>query len=293
MLSILIPSYNSDCVVLVDELVSQVENLGVGAEIVVVDDGSTNLGIVAENASIERSPICRYVVSPMNVGIARTRNKLLDMAKGDYLLFLDADTFPACGDFVKLYMENAGRADVVVGGMRYRRGSDTAVCPLRLRYGAAREAKTARSRSRLPYEAFISCNFLISRRVAEQVRFDETFDRYGHEDTIFGTDLQNAGFSVLHIDNPVFHDPTDTSEQYLSKVRVAIQSLSMHADRLDGHSSLLSLYNRIDALGLTALFRSFFRVFRGRMESNLLGARPSLFVLDLYRLSYLCSVLKL
>lgn len=293
MLSILIPSYNSDCVVLVDELVSQVEDLGVGAEIVVVDDGSTDLGIVAENASVERNPICRYVVSPMNVGIARTRNKLLDLAKGDYLLFLDADTLPASGDFIKVYMENAGRADVVVGGMRYRRGADAAVCPLRLRYGTAREAKTARRRAKTPYEAFISCNFLISRRVAEQVRFDETFDRYGHEDTIFGTDLQNAGFSVLHIDNPVFHDPADTSEEYLSKVRVAIQSLSMHSDRLEGHSSLLGLYDRIDAVGLTALFRSFFRIFRGRMESNLLGDHPSLFILDLYRLSYLCSVMKL
>lgn len=293
MLSILIPSYNSDCVVLVDELVSQVESLGVAAEIVVVDDGSTNMGVVAENASIERNPICRYVVSPMNVGIARTRNKLLDMARGDWLLFLDADTFPAGGDFVRLYMESAGRADVVVGGMRYRRGPEAVVCPLRLRYGVAREAKTARARSRRPYEAFMSCNFLISRSVAEQVRFDETFDRYGHEDTIFGSDLQNAGFSVLHIDNPVFHDAPDTSEQYLSKVRIAIQSLSMHADRLDGHSSLLALYDRIDAMGLAALFRSFFRVFRGRMESNLLGDHPSLFVLDLYRLSYLCGVMKL
>lgn len=293
MLSVLIPSYNHDCVVLVDELVRQIDELDLDAEVVVVDDGSTDMGILAENASIESMDHCRYIVSPCNMGIARTRNKLLDEARGDKLLFLDSDVFPARPDFLKLYVDAAREADVVVGGIDYRRGKEAVANPLRLRYGLRHEVKSARRRSRDPYEEFLSSSFLISRRVADVVRFDETFDRYGHEDTLFGASIQKARFSVAHIDDAVFHDNTDTSEQYLSKVRIAVQSLSMHADKLEGHSRLLAAYEKVDALHLSRLFCSFFRAFRAPMERNLLGRHPSLLILALYKLSYICGVMRL
>lgn len=293
MLSVLIPTYNHDCVVLVDEIVRQIDELGLDAEVIVVDDGSTDMNILAENASIEQTDHCRYIVSPNNVGIARTRNKLMDEARGDILLFLDSDVFPVREDFLRLYLDASRDAEVVVGGIDYRRGKDAVANPLRLRYGIAHEVRNVTRRQDDPYAAFISSAFLISRKVAQAVRFDETFDRYGHEDTLFGTDLQKAGLSILHIDNPVYHDNTDTQETYLSKVRIAIQSLNMHADKLDGSSRLLSLYERIERLRLTGLFSSFFRIFRSRMEANLLGSRPSMFVLGLYKISYLCCVMRL
>ncbi|MBQ2322123.1 MAG: glycosyltransferase family 2 protein [Bacteroidales bacterium] len=293
MLSVLIPTYNHDCVVLVDEIVRQIDELGLEAEVIVVDDGSTDMNILAENASIEQTDHCRYIVSPNNVGIARTRNKLMDEARGDILLFLDSDVFPVREDFLRLYLDASHDAEVVVGGIDYRRGKDAVANPLRLSYGISREVRNVTRRQEAPYAAFISSAFLISRKVASAVRFDETFDRYGHEDTLFGADLQKAGLSILHIDNPVYHDNTDSQETYLSKVRIAIQSLNMHSDKLDGSSRLLSLYERIERLHLTGLFSSFFRVFRSRMEANLLGPRPSMFVLGLYKISYLCCVMRL
>lgn len=293
MLSVLIPTYNHDCVVLVDELVRQIDELGLNAEVVVIDDGSTDMNILAENASIEQADHCRYIVSPNNVGIARTRNKLMDEAKGDALLFLDSDVFPVHEDFLRRYVDASRDADVIVGGIDYRRGEEAMTNPLRLSYGLSYEVRSVTRRQADPYAAFISSSFLISRKVAQVVRFDETFDRYGHEDTLFGSDLKKAGLSVLHIDNPVYHDDGDTSEAFLSKVRIAIQSLNMHADKLDGSSRLLALYEKLDALHLTGLFSSFFRVFRNRMEKNLLGKRPSMFILGAYKISYLCCVMKL
>ncbi len=293
MLSVLIPTYNHDCVVLVDELARQIDDYGLDAEVVVVDDGSTDMSILAENASIEDMDHCRYIVSPNNVGIARTRNRLMDEAHGDSLLFLDSDVFPMREDFLKVYADAAAKSDVVVGGLDYRRGAEAVANPLRLRYGLTHEVRKASARNKRPYAAFISSSFLISRKVASSVRFDETFDRYGHEDTLFGADLKKSGFSVLHIDNPVYHDVTDTSEGYLSKVRIAIQSLNMHADKLNGSSRLLSLYYKLDAIHATGLCSSFFRIFRGRMESNLLGKHPSMLILGFYKISYLCCVMKL
>ncbi len=293
MLSILIPTYNHECLLLVDELVNQIETCGLEAEIVVFDDGSTNMDIMAENAGIEDMPHCRYIVSPQNRGIARTRNLLMDEAKYDLLLFLDSDVWPTSDDFLRRYVTEAKTADVIVGGMKYRTGEEAVSNPLRIRYGLRHEVKSVKERNKKPYHAFISANFMIHKNVAEKIRFDETFDRYGHEDTLFGATIQEAGFSIAHFDNPVYHDNTDTQEQYLSKVRIAIQSLSMHREKLTNFSRLLRLYNRLDALHLSNLIYLIYKHFRHQMEKNLMGSHPSMIVLGVYKISYLCGVMKL
>lgn len=293
MLSVLIPTYNRECVLLADELSGQIEACGLDAEVVVLDDGSTNMNVLAENAAIDDIPHCRYVVSPKNQGIARSRNRLMDEAKGDFLLFLDSDVWPTNDTFLKKYLEAAEGSDVVVGGLDYRRGEEAVANPLRLSYGISSEVRSVEQRVKEPYAAFISSSFLITRRVSEIVRFDETFDRYGHEDTLFGSALKDAGLSIKHIDNTVFHDVTDSAEQYLSKVRIAIQSLSMHAEQLRGHSRLLSLYYLLLKLRLTKPVYGIFQNFRGPMERHLLGKRPTVAVLSIYKISYLCGVMNL
>lgn len=292
-LSILIPTYNHDCVMLVEAMAEQVSNLGVEAEIIVLDDGSSDMRVLAENASIEQTDHCRYIVSAVNRGIAITRNSLIDAATGDHLLFMDSDTYPVGEDFLSKYVHAADEADVVVGGMLYRRGDESVANPLRLAYGLRAECKSVRERKRRPFDAFNSSCFMISRQATSKVRFDETFDRYGHEDTLFGSALHDAGLSIAHIDAPVYHDNTDTAEQYLSKVRIAIQSLSMHADKLRGHSRLLSLYDLIDSIHMTRAVYSIFGHFRNSMERNLTGQHPLMPVLQIYKLSYLCGVMKL
>ena len=292
-LSILIPTYNQDCVLLVDSLTSQIDETGLDAEIIVLDDGSSDMRILADNASIEQDAHCRYIVSPVNQGIAITRNRLMDEASGDHLLFMDSDTCPASDDFLKRYSEAADTADVVVGGLKYRTGEDRTSNPLRIKYGMSSECRSARERAKKPYSSFVSSCFMISKEAAAQVRFDETFDRYGHEDTLFGISLQKAGVSIKHIDAPVYHDDSDAAEQFLSKVRIAIQSLSMHADKLRGHSRLLRLYDIIDSFHMARPVYSIFGHFRNMMEKNLTSAHPLMPVLMLYKISYLCGVMKL
>ena len=292
-LSILIPTYNQDCVLLVDALTEQISETGINAEIIVLDDGSSDMRILAENASIEQTDNCRYIVSPVNRGIAVTRNRLMDEATGDHLLFMDSDTYPAEDDFLRRYADAADAADAVVGGMLYRRGEERVSNPLRIKYGMRSECKDARTRARKPYASFVSSCFMISRKAAARVRFDETFDRYGHEDTLFGASLKEAGLTIKHIDAPVYHDNMDTAEQYLSKVRIAIQSLSMHADKLRGYSRLLRLYDVIESFHMTHPVYSIFGHFRTLMEKNLTSRHPLMPVLMLYKISYLCGVMKL
>ena len=293
MLSILIPTYNHKCVELVFELTRQIEALGIDAEIVVADDGSTDMNVVAENSIIEDIDGCRYIVNVSNIGIAKTRNLLMRSAKYDSMLFLDSDVFPKNDDFLLQYLRHAQDADVIVGGLDYRRGDKALSNPLRLRYGVAREVVSPERRALHPYDSFLSSNFMVNRKVADTLRFDETFDRYGHEDTLFGISLKLTGRSIAHIDAPVYHDDTDSSEQYLEKVRVSIQSLCMHRDELVGCSRLLRTYERMDALHLTGTARRVFRHFKSQMEKNLLSQKPSLFLLNIYKVAYMSSVMKL
>ena len=293
MISVLVPTYNHVCVPLVAEISRQLGVLGVEWEVIVVDDGSTDMSAISANNAIDGMANCRYVVESENRGISVTRNRLMSLARYDLLLFLDSDVFPMNDTFISNYLEAAKLAPVVCGGLRYRRGDGRASSELRFRYGIKVEERTAAQRSANPHANFMSLNFLMHRSVAEKVRFDETFDRYGYEDTLFGYALKESGIGVSHIDNDVYHDVTDTSEQYLSKVRCAVQSLCMHSNQLRMYSRLIHAYDMCERLHLTSVASVIFRHLRKRMEANLLGRHPFISVLRLYKMSYLCSVMKL
>ena len=89
-LSILIPTYNYDCSQLVQQLQQQLPE---DAEILVGDD----------------SP-------PHNLGRAARRNALAREAKGEWLLFIDADAQVRSSHFIADYLAASEQAQVVCGG---------------------------------------------------------------------------------------------------------------------------------------------------------------------------------
>ena len=224
MLSILIPTYNCACNQLVAELSWQADTLQIAYEIVVVDDASTDVDIVQKNSQIATMPNCRFVRLDERIDIAKMRNRLLQESKYQCILCLDADVFPVDADFLKRYTDAMGQARVVCGGLAYRSGNEQNVNPLRYKYGITHEVLTLKQRQACPYKSFKTSNYLIDSKLAQQIRFDETFVDYGHEDTLFGEKLQLAAEPILHIQNPVYHDDTDTAEQFLAKTRCGIEN---------------------------------------------------------------------
>lgn len=277
-LSILIPTYNCDCVSLCSFLSEQIASDAIDAEVIVMDDASTDVEIMERNRSINDLAYCRFVESEENIGIAKNRNYLADVAKGEYLLFLDADIYPVSSDFIKKYIDNKADDGVLCGGLTFRLDGPVKMSPLRYLYGMKFEVKQPQ---------FISLNFFLPASVFHKVRFNESFSKYGHEDTQFGADLQNAGYKVLKIDNPVYHDNGDTSEHFINKTRVAIDNLVEHKDLLLPTSRLLQLYEKLRKFPIGWLMKIPFRHFRSWMEKNLLSDSPSLFIYNVYRLSYL------
>ena len=61
-LSILIPTYNQDCVLLVDSLTSQIDETGLDAEIIVLDDGEA-VGIGTHEELLQTCGVYKEIYS--------------------------------------------------------------------------------------------------------------------------------------------------------------------------------------------------------------------------------------
>lgn len=90
LVSVVIPVHN--CAHLVCQAIDSALIQDVPMEILVLDDGSTdNLDEVMLRYRDE--PRVRYLKNEHQMGVARTRNRAVEMAKGNYIAYLDADDY--------------------------------------------------------------------------------------------------------------------------------------------------------------------------------------------------------
>lgn len=101
-LSIIIPAYNAEAYLpqCLDSILAQ-EHWG--CEVIVVDDGSTD----GTAALLERYPDVK-VVHQENRGMSTARNRGLDVARGEYILFVDSDDLLTDGALKTLVAELSG-----------------------------------------------------------------------------------------------------------------------------------------------------------------------------------------
>lgn len=290
--SFLIPTYNFVCVDLVQELSNQIATQHIEAEVVVVDDGSSDVLTIKENTIINTIPYCQFIHNDTNFGSAHTRNMLAEVAQGEYLIFLDSDLFPTSSTFVAQYVAHATDAEVVVGGLSYRTNNHT-VCPLRLAFGLKSEVRTAAERNMAPYAKFTASNILMHKSVLQRVRFDNNIKRYGYEDLLFGQELKKKGISVTHIDNPVFHDDHDTSLHFLQKTQTSLHTLVQIEDKIGQMSRIVNIFNKLQKFHLTSFMRLVFSLFHLLMERQLLSQHPSMLIFNIYKLGYYCTIKRL
>ena len=138
----------------------------------------------------------------------------------------------------------------------------------------------------------ISANFLIKRSLFLDINKAETKNLYGL-DYLFGALLNFKKSKVHHIDNEVYHLGIDENMDYLDKTRKAVETLYyINKDRNFSHHeiSLLHAYQNLKRFGIHRIFGKILLNFNKRMEKNLLGENPSLFMFDLYRLGHFCRL---
>lgn len=193
-------------------------------EIRIYDDGSPAEESWPLLDDLLEHPRLVYKRLPENLGRAKIRNLLAQEAAYDNLLFLDADGDIPAG-FIAAYQPWMGRNVVVCGGRCY---DERAISPDRMLhwiYGDARESAKAKKRNQAPYEGFQTNNFLAPRSLLLQHPFEEDAQGYGHEDTLWGWQLEALGQEIVHIDNAVAHRGLESATVFLEKQEAAVGNL--------------------------------------------------------------------
>jgi len=289
-LSVLIPTYNCDCSRLVRELQRQLPSDG---ELIVGDDCSTDKDIIRKNDEAACLPKCRAIRPQHNLGRAAIRNALAQEAKGDWLLFIDADAEVRSQSFIANYLTAAegSMANVICGGT-----GNISQCPrieTRLRYDyevAAEKRLTLEHRRHHPYAQFTTFNFLIRRDLFLSTLFDEHGKEYGHEDTLFGLELKRRGIPILHIDNKLTHLGLEDANVYLEKTETALRSLAYMSQELQQHARISALAFRLKRWHMLGFTRTLFTICKPLLRSNLLGKHPNQKLFALYKLGYYTSI---
>ena len=296
MLSICIPVYNFDVRKLVHDLHRQAGKNLPDFEILLVDDHS-NKAFRKINNELQNTTNVSYTELEENIGRSKIRNLLAEKARFENILFLDCDVDIIRDDFLSNYYRRIQIGEkVVCGGHIYQDNPPEPKNYLHWYYGTQREVKSATERQKAPNDSFMTANFLISKELFKKIRFDERISGYGHEDTMLGCELDKHGVVTRHIDNPVLHSGLDTNKQFLEKTRQSIHNL-LHLDQISDKNKtvhfkikVLKAFHTTDKLALHGIISKLFSASRKKMENNLMGSRPSLFMLDLYKLGYLCRI---
>lgn len=298
MLSILIPVYNFNIVPLVTELHRQATKASIPFEIIVLDDCSSEL-LRHQNMDVNNLPGVRFYELDKNIGRARIRNRLAEMAVYPTLLFMDCDSEISSEHYIDNYLPYCDRLLVVCGGRAYKpEPPEEHEFLLRWLYGIKREQLSHVVRSKNPYRSFMTNNFLIPREIILQIQFDESIVHYGHEDTLFGLELKRRGVQVMHIQNPLLHIGLEISWEFVRKTSEGIENLFMllqtgKINRYDIHDiRVLRAYEILKKLRLTGLYQTVYSFFANMIMRNLLGANPSLFAFDLYKLSLFANLVR-
>lgn len=88
MISIIMPAFNSEKTIM-QSIQSVVQQTYSNWELIIIEDGTTD-STEASVLALKDTRICFYR-NPINLGVSKTRNRGLDLAKGEWIAFLDSD----------------------------------------------------------------------------------------------------------------------------------------------------------------------------------------------------------
>ncbi len=295
-ISLLIPVFDYDIIALVHSMKGALGKVPEFLEILIGDDGSSPEFREKYNSLVGDG--VRVISSEKNIGRAAIRNKLAFEAKGDFFLFIDADTMvPGTAEAYMLkWLPYVNQSEVICGGILYHDsppGDPDKL--LRWKYGKSKEQVKPAEKNKHPHASFSTFNVLISRNVFAKLRFNEELKQYGHEDTLLGYQLKKAGITVLHIDNGLMHEGVETNKDYLTKTKHGIENLSMLYDSVTDKKafsetvSLLRLYDKLCFFRLTMILAGVFIRYRERMEIRLDSSKISMALFEFYKISMFCT----
>ena len=286
MISICIPTYNTDCTRLLEALSNELVIINNEIEVLVADDGST----IHQKSNEKKCNKLGFIFIRMegNCGRVSTRIQLAKESQYPYLLFIDADMIPANSNYIKTYLNSINaypKVQAFFGGYSY----DYATFDKNLRYyyGKWREQKAANFRNKNPYKLIFSGNMAISKNLFEQT--SKVSDNVYGLDLLLGASLKKSNIPILHIDNETQHHGIDDNKLFLSKIKSSSASLrKFYEDNIikADQNNLIYVFERLKKYRLHFIFcNSFLPI--GKCLHYILNryGKPLIFF-DWYRLYY-------
>lgn len=205
--SIVIPAFNEKARIkaTLDEVIRCVETHGWNAEVIVVDDGSTdNTAAIVRSISSEH-PFVHLFANETNRGKGfSVRNGMLH-ASGEIVLFTDADLSSPMEEADRLFAAIRGGVDVAIGSRWLASSRQTIRQPLYRRFFGRCFNLVTRMIMRLPF-ADTQCGFkAFTRRAAQTVFQLQRIERWGFDPEILFIALKR-GFVVREVPVTWGHD---------------------------------------------------------------------------------------
>jgi hypothetical protein len=292
MLSILIPIYNYNAYPLVLELHKQCLECGINFEILCQDDASNSV-LNIENDKINALSNCFFSELKVNIAHRQNRNALAKIAKYENLLFIDGDSIIIRNNYISNYISLVDDFDIIYGGRLHPQ-----LCPsnnqkLRWKYGKFIEDKSVQNRNIAPFQSLLFNNTLIKKDSFDKVKFDSHLTKYGHDDTQLSYQLSLLILRLKHLENPVEHGDIDSNNTYISKSKSSLENLIVLFEEgkiNKDFSRLISLILVLNKLKLTFLISKFYSKIEQLLIRNLEGENANLFVFNIFRIGYLCTI---
>jgi glycosyltransferase involved in cell wall biosynthesis len=290
MISILIPTYNYNISSLVSEIHKQATTANIPFEIICFDDKSEKY-VLENKTTIDSLPNAKIITSKYNLGRTEARQKLCNESIYNWLLFLDADVMPKDDCFFQNYAEQIKSVnDAIYGGITYLNEKPKNEFILRWKYGRTYEDIPARNRNHKPYQVITSGCFLIRKAIFFKINSQIDRKSYGL-DNYFASLLKQNNIKVLHINNEVYHNGLESSMTYVKKSEECIITLLWLYNKkkmLKHDNKLLSLFVLLKKFKLNYLMLLFYNIFNSAIKKNLVSPEPNLYLLQIYKLSYIC-----
>lgn len=188
LVSVIMPAYNAEELIgaAMDSVLSQTVT---DLELIVIEDCSKDRTRDVIDAYAQRDPRIRVLLNEQNMGVAKTRNRGIEVARGDYIAFLDSDDVwhpeKLCAQIRKMTEEDAQISYcsyAIIGPQGDKVRADYLV-PERVTY------------EDLLTENCMQCSAMLIR--AEVVRKLMFNTEYFHEDYILGLDMLRLGYRAV------------------------------------------------------------------------------------------------
>jgi dolichyl-phosphate beta-glucosyltransferase len=242
--SIVIPAFNESGRIpaTLDAVLACIRSRGWDAEVIVVNDGSTDNTAEIVQTIGRDAPELRMIENPGNRGKGyAVRNGILH-ALGDIVMFTDSDLSAPIEEAERLFAAITGGADIAIGSRWLEAGRQTHRQPLYRQFFGRCFNAVCRMVMRLPF-ADTQCGFKAFTRTAAQTVFQlQTIERWGFDPEILFIALKR-GFKIQEVPVGWAHD----ARTRMSYLRDGLQMLKELAivrwNALTGHYS-----RRIDAI---------------------------------------------